>query len=300
MLASLRELSLDAQAGHFGLGAFNVIHLEHATAFVRAAERAQCPVVLQISENAVKYHGDLEPIALAALAIARKSAVPVVVHLDHVKQRALIEEAARLGFPSVMFDGSTMPDDENREATAEVVAYCHAHGVDVEAELGEVGGKNGVHDPTARTSPDAAAAFLRDTAVDLLAVAVGSSHAMTTQSARLDNDLIRAIRAAVDVPLVLHGSSGVSDDDIVAAIAVGITKVNVATHFNQILTETVRCELASDPTLVDSRKWFAPAREAVEDEAFRLLTLYRRAAEPASWASSWRQQADPNTHNHQS
>ncbi|MFZ0531317.1 MAG: class II fructose-bisphosphate aldolase [Propionicimonas sp.] len=274
MPTRLSALARDARSEGKGLGAFNVLHLEHATAFVRAAERAARPVVLQISENAVKYHGALEPLCLASLALARAAAVPVVVHLDHAEDTALVREAVALGIHSVMYDGSKLPDEENRATTREMVALCHAAGVDVEAELGEVGGKNGVHDPSARTAPADAAAFVADTGVDLLAVAVGSSHAMTTRDASLDQDLIRAIRAAVPVPLVLHGSSGVSDEGMQAAIRAGMTKINVSTHLNQVFTGSVRDTLAGDAALVDSRKWMRPARDAVENEALRLLKLY--------------------------
>jgi fructose-bisphosphate aldolase class II/tagatose 1,6-diphosphate aldolase GatY/KbaY len=208
------------------------------------------------------------------LSLARAATVPVVVHLDHAEDVDLIAEAVALGFTSVMYDGSKLPDDENRRITAEVVERCHAAGVDVEAELGEVGGKNGVHDPSARTRPDEAARFVADTGVDLLAVAVGSSHAMTSRDAVLDGDLIAALKDAVPVPLVLHGSSGVSDAGMQAAIAAGITKVNVSTHLNKTFTGAVREALAADPALVDSRKWLATARRAVQTEVERLLELY--------------------------
>jgi fructose-bisphosphate aldolase, class II len=274
VLRSLRDLATDAQSRGVGLGAFNVIHLEHATAFARAAERAGRPVVLQISENAVKYHGALEPICVATLAIARAASVPISVHLDHAEDVDLVREAVSYGISSVMYDGSKLPDEQNRATTRDIVALCHDAGIDVEAELGEVGGKNGVHDPSARTDPADAAQFVADTGVDLLAVAVGSSHAMTTRDAHLDEDLIRAIRAAVTVPLVLHGSSGVSDDGMRAAIASGMTKINVSTHLNKVFTGSVRASLAADPALVDSRKWLGPARSVVEDEALRLLQLY--------------------------
>ncbi len=275
MLVSLHEVARAARAAGVGLGAFNVIHLEHATAFVRAAEATGRPVVLQISENAVKYHGgDLTPIGRATLAVAEASAAPVVVHLDHAEDVELIRRAVELGFGSVMYDGSKLPDTANRETTRAVVEFCHGAAVDVEAELGEVGGKNGVHDPSARTSPADAARFVADTGVDLLAVAVGSSHAMTTRDARLDEDLIAQLRAAVDVPLVLHGSSGVSDVGMQRAIASGMTKINVSTHLNQIFTGAVRDVLVANPAMVDSRKWMAPARAAVEQESARLLELY--------------------------
>lgn len=278
MLASLAELARRAQGAGVGLGAFNVIHLEHATAFVRAAEAAGVPVVLQISENAVKYHGgDLTPIGRATLAVAERTDALVAVHLDHAEDVDLIRRAVELGFSSVMYDGSKLADAENRETTRIVVELCHAAGVDVEAELGEVGGKNGVHDPSARTSPVDAAAFVADTGVDLLAVAVGSSHAMTTRDARLNVELIAQLRAAVAVPLVLHGSSGVSDQGMQRAIAAGMTKINVSTHLNQVFTGAVRDVLAANPALVDSRKWMAPARAAVQVEAQRLLELYAAA-----------------------
>src|SRR5699024_1168567 len=148
--------------------------------------------------------------------------------------------ALDLGFTSIMYDGSRLPAEENVASTASVVGDAHARGVSVEAELGEIGGKNGVHDPSVRTDPAEAAEFVAATGVDLLAVAVGSSHAMATRGAVLDEDLIAAIAAAVDTPLVLHGSSGVSDEGMRAAIAAGMTKINVSTHLNQIFTTSVR------------------------------------------------------------
>ena len=157
--------------------------------------------------------------------------------------------------------------------TRAVVERCHAVGVSVEAELGEVGGKDGVHAPGARTSPAGAAAFVRDTGIDALAVAVGSSHAMTERTADLDLGLVARIRASVDVPLVLHGSSGVPDDGIAAAVRAGMTKINIATHLNAVFTDAVRTCLEQDPRLVDTREYLGPAREAVRAEAARLLEL---------------------------
>lgn len=275
MLTDLHSVAQACAADGTGLGAFNVIHLENARTFTRAAEQVERPVVLQISQNAVKYHdGLLEPIALGTLAVAKAAGVPVIVHLDHAEDEELCRRAIDSGFTSVMYDGSHLPDDANREATARIVEYAHAAGVSVEAELGEVGGKNGVHDPSARTDPGDAAQFVADTGVDLLAVAVGSSHAMTTRGAELDFDLITALRDAVPVPLVLHGSSGVSDDGMQAAIRAGMTKINVSTHLNKVFTGTVRDYLAEHPDVVDSRRWFAPAAAAQEAEVMRLLRLY--------------------------
>lgn len=273
--ADIRELAAQAAAAGEGLGAFNVIHLEHAAMLCSAAEQAGRPIVLQISENAAKYHGALEPILVATLAVARESSAPCVVHLDHAESTELIRAAVELGVQSVMYDGSHLPDEENVATTAEMAAFCHERGVSIEAELGEVGGKNGVHDPSARTDPGDAARFVEATGVDLLAVAVGSSHAMNTRDAELDLDLIAAIKAAVPVPLVLHGSSGVSDVGMQAAIRQGMTKINVSTHVNKVFTGAVREFLTANPDVVDSRKYFRAAEAAVVPEVARLLELYR-------------------------
>lgn len=270
---SLTSLLTPAAVAGRGVGAFNVFSLEHAEALVAGAAEAGTPVVLQLSQNAVRYHGSLAPIAVATLALARASAVRAVVHLDHATDVDLVHEAVALGVGSVMFDGSELTYEDNVRVTAEVVAHCHARGVDVEAELGEVGGKDGVHAPGVRTRPDEAAAFVAATGVDALAVAVGSSHAMTERSAALDLALVAELRAAVPVPLVLHGSSGVPDDEIVRAVRVGMTKINIATHLNKVFTGAVRAVLGENPALVDSRKYLGPARDAMAAETARLLVM---------------------------
>ena len=276
MLTPLTSVAAECRDDQTGLGAFSVIHLENAETLVAGAEDADRPVVLQISENAVKFHGgDLAPLAKATLHIAKDSTARVGVHLDHAKSLVLIREALALGFTSVMYDGSHLPDDENRATTAKVAHWCHDSGVTIEAELGEVGGKDGVHAPDVRTDPHDAAAFVADTGVDLLAVAVGSSHAMTTRDAELDLDLIGRLAEAVPVPLVLHGSSGVSDENMQLAIRAGMTKINVSTHLNQVFTTAVRQFLADNPGVVDSRKWTKPGHEAMRAEVARLLGLYR-------------------------
>lgn len=270
-LATLTDVLHREEPG--AVAAFNVIQLEHAQAYATAADRTGLPVVMQISQNCVRYHRELRPLLAATLAIAESVRQPVVVHLDHAQDRDLITHALDLGVTSVMFDGSTLPDEQNRAATAEVVRQCHAAGVSVEAELGEIGGKDGAHAPGVRTDPEAAAAFVRDTGVAALAVAVGSSHAMTDRTAVLDNDLIRRLAEQVPVPLVLHGSSGVDDAGLVAAVEAGMRKINIATHLNQVFTHAAVAALAAEPGLVDTRKYLGAARDAVADEAARLQEL---------------------------
>ena len=273
MLTDPIELSASARAAGRGVGAFNVIQVEHAEAFAEAAERAGCGLVMQISQNAAKYHGSLAPIALATLAVARESSAPIVVHLDHAEDRALVTQAIALGMNSVMYDGSKLDYAANVAATAEVVREAHAAGVSVEAELGEVGGKDGVHAPGVRTRPSEAVDFVGATGVDALAVAVGTSHAMTERTASLDLDLIRELRAAIRVPLVLHGSSGVPDGELTRAVEAGMTKINISTQLTRHFTAGLRDHLAAHPDLVDSRAYQGAARTALRNEAARLQRL---------------------------
>ncbi|SER98633.1 class II fructose-bisphosphate aldolase [Streptomyces qinglanensis] len=260
-----------ARAAGTGAAAFNVIHLETAEALVAAADETGLPLVLQISENCVRYHGSLAPITRAALALAEAARTDVSVHLDHITDPDLIRQGVEAGVGSVMIDASTLPYAQNVATTARLTSWCHERDVFVEAELGEVGGKDGVHAPGVRTDPEEALAFVAATGVDALAVAVGSSHAMRERTAKLDLELIARLREKLAVPLVLHGSSGVPDEELQAAIGAGMTKINISTHLVSVFTRSVRRVLETDPALIDSRKYVAPAREEVRSEAARLL-----------------------------
>ena len=273
-ITSTREMMDAAYRAGTGVGAFNVLHLETAEALVAAAEQAELPVILQISENCVKFHGSLTPIAAATLAIARESTAEVAVHLDHAEDPELALAAIELGFPSVMYDGAKLDYAENVRETARVVRAAHAAGVYVEAELGEIGGKDGAHAPGVRTDPREAAQFVTDTGVDALAVAVGSSHAMTERTASLDLDPISEIRRALAVPLVLHGSSGVPDQVIQAGIEAGLTKINVSTYLNTQFTAAIHEFFEANPRVVDSRKYLGAGRDALRDGAAELLRLF--------------------------
>ena len=270
-VAGMGEIVGPASVAGRGVGAFNVIGVEHAEGIVAGAEAAAAPVVLAISQNCVAYHGALEPIAAAVLAVAGAAAVPVAVHLDHATGEDLVRAAAAAGLGSVMYDASALPYAGNVAATARVTRWCHDRGMWTEAELGEIGGKDGVHSARARTRPDEAAGYAAATGVDALAVAVGSSHAMLTRDAVLDLDLIARIHRAVPVPLVLHGSSGVPDDGLAAAVTAGMTKINIATQLNKAYTAAVRASLAADPVLVDPRRYGAAGRDAIAGEVTRLL-----------------------------
>ncbi|MFI7386233.1 class II fructose-bisphosphate aldolase [Streptomyces sp. NPDC049813] len=254
--------------------AFNIVTLEHAEAVARACERAAAPAVLAVSHNAVRYHhDDPAPLLAAAAAVARRAAAPLALHLDHVEDEDLALRARELGCGSVMFDASRLPHAQNVARTAAVTARLHDDGIWVEAELGEIGGKDGVHAATARTDPADAAAYVRATGVDALAVAVGSSHAMTERTASLDQELIARLRAAVGVPLVLHGSSGVPDAALRSAVHHGMRKINFGTHLSAAFTRAVRDRLDAY-TGVDPRRYLAAGRDAVAaatEQRLRLL-----------------------------
>ncbi|MFE2374705.1 class II fructose-bisphosphate aldolase [Streptomyces sp. NPDC059398] len=262
--------------------AFNVITLEHAEAVARACERTSAPAVLAVSHNAVRYHhGDPAPLLAACAAVARRCGTPLALHLDHVEDAELALRANELECGSVMFDASRLPHTENVARTADVAGRLHTDGIWVEAELGEIGGKDGVHSATARTDPAEAAEYVTATGIDALAVAVGSSHAMTTRTASLDQELIGRLRDAVGVPLVLHGSSGVPDSALTAAVSGGMRKINFGTHLNTAFTEAVRADLGSRDG-VDPRRYLGAGREAVTDAVSALLRLLAPVPDPAS------------------
>ncbi|KAB8157440.1 fructose-bisphosphate aldolase [Streptomyces sp. 3MP-14] len=259
------------------VAAFNVITLEHAEAVARGAEEAGRPAILQISENAVRYHGGrVGPLAAASAAVAAASDAALSLHLDHVTDPELLRQAADAGFSSAMFDAGALPYAENVEATAAAARWAHGAGLWLEAELGYVGGKPdapaSAHAAGVRTDPDEAVAFVDRTGVDALAVAVGSSHAMTRRTATLDHGLIARLRAAVPVPLVLHGSSGVPDEELRAAIRAGMVKINFGTVLNKAFTHALRPIVASEPFPVDPRTYLSPARAAVAATVRDLLT----------------------------
>lgn len=276
-LAATGSLVADAVRDGHAVLAFNVITLEHAEGIAEGLEAAGVPGILQVSENAVRFHGGrMTPLVAACREVAALAGVPVSVHLDHVQDvglaRSAVAEAERLGISSLMVDAAHLPYEENVATTTQLAAAGHRTSLWVEAELGEIGGKDGAHAPGVRTDPDEAASFVERTGVDGLAVAVGSSHAMTTATARLDLDLIARLADRLPVPLVLHGSSGVPVPVLRDAVGAGIRKINVGTALNVGYTARVRRYLADDEAVTDPRKYLAPARDAVRDAVAGLAT----------------------------
>jgi len=263
-----RALVASAQKRARAVLAFNVISLEYAEGIVAGAERASAPVILQFSERAIRYHGGaIAPVLGACRELAATAGVPVALHLDHLQDPQFIEQGiglgAERGASSIMLDFSAHAHDENVSLTADYARRAHDAGFWVEAELGEIGGKDGAHAPGVRTDPVEARAFVAATGVDGLAVAVGSSHAMTSHSAQLDLTLIAELASAVSVPLVLHGSSGVSTAMLRDAVAAGVRKVNVGTALSVAFTSAVRDFLAANPSASDPRGYLGAARDAI-------------------------------------
>ncbi|WP_104190741.1 class II fructose-bisphosphate aldolase [Cryobacterium sp. Y82] len=277
-LATTRDLVDRAVAGNRAVLAFNMITLEHAEAIVTGVERANSTAILQVSENAIRFHGGkFSPIIAACARIAIEATVPISIHFDHFQDLALtelaIDLAAEFGVSSIMVDAARLPYGQNIQQTCALTQRAHAQGLWVEGELGEIGGKDGPHSPFARTHPDEARDFVQKTAVDGLAVAVGSSHAMTSQNARLDMALIAELVLGVPVPLVLHGSSGVADETLVGAIAAGMRKINVGTALNVVFTREVRRFLDMNLAVTDPRKYIRKGSESMARTVTHLCTL---------------------------
>lgn len=264
-----------ARKARFAVGAFNADNMEMLQAIVEAAEEERAPVILQVSGGTIEYAG-LSMAAAMIKAAAAQVDVPVVLHLDHGKGLEQNMRCLREGFTSLMFDGSALPYEENVAQTARLAKIAHSVGIPLEAELGMVlqTGATPQEVEAAMTDPDQARDFVQRSGCDALAVAIGSVHAMRGRGAELDNERLRAISDRVDVPLVLHGSSGVKHESVVEAIQNGICKVNVATHLRQGFVAGMREALEAMPDEVDFRKLLAPAREAAKERVREKMRLF--------------------------
>lgn len=267
-LVNSRELLLDAQRRHYAVGAFNVENMEMMQAVVAAAEAERAPVILQTTPSTLKYAGTATFAAMAR-AVAEHTRAPVAIHLDHGDSFGLCVKAAADGYTSIMIDGSKLPLEENIalvRQVAEMAACCSGRPA-VEAELGRLGGKEDSLEvkpgEDLYTDPEEAARFVRETGIDSLAVAIGTAHGFYKGEPKLDFDRLAQLQAAVPVPLVLHGSSGVPDADVQRAVSSGVCKVNFATELRAAYTDAVRHTLAGDSALYDPKKFGAPGRDAV-------------------------------------
>ncbi len=266
-----------ALEGHFAVGAFNANNMEQIQGIVDAANEEKSPVILQVSQGAIDYAGLGFATAMVKVA-AEEASVPVALHLDHGASFEQNVICLRAGFTSLMFDGSKLPYEENVAITAKIVEMASVVGIPVEAELGKVlQSRDKVTEEQVRaamTDPDQAADFVARTGISSLAVAIGSVHAMEAAEAELDIDRLKAIRAKVNIPLVLHGSSGVKESSEVEAIQYGICKINVATMLNQAFIKGILDGYAANPKNIDPRKWLALSRDGVKEVVRSKMRLF--------------------------
>lgn len=266
-LVTSEKMLLDAQKGGYAVGAFNIENMEMVKAVLAAAEELKAPVMLQTTPGTIKY-GTVETYAAIVKAEAEKVSVPVCLHLDHGNSFELAVQAMHAGYTSVMIDGSHEDFENNIAVTKKVVDVAKALGIPVEAELGKVGGKEDDLEADADTNTDPAEAkeFAERTGVSSLAVAIGTAHGFYVGTPVLDKPRVSAIKELVSVPLVLHGASGLSEEDVKECVERGMCKVNFATELRAAYTAAVKKLLEEKPETYDPKKLGAVAMEAVKEQ----------------------------------
>ena len=268
MLVTTKEMLLDAQAGHYAVGAFNVESLEFVMAVIKAAEDKKSPVIMQTTPGTVKY-ANLDYFAAMCKVAADAASVPVAIHLDHGDGFDRCVQAMHAGYTSVMIDGSHVPFEDNIALTASVTKVAAPLGIPVEAELGKVGGKEddgpAVEGENPYTDPDEAEEFVARTGCGSLAVGVGTAHGVYKGTPHIEQGVLKEIRSRLEIPLVLHGTSGVPDDQVAEAIRNGICKVNYATELRQAFTKGFMGYMAANPDCFDPKKPNKPGMQEIYD-----------------------------------
>lgn len=305
-LVAPHDILWRARAEHWAVGAFNTSNLEVTQAIVWALRDARAPGIIQTSEAAIQYAG-LDTLRDIVRGVAASVDVPIVLHLDHGKSMEIARRCIDAGYGSVMIDGSALALAENIVLTTEVVTLAHAKGVWVEGEVGAIPGKEGMtravgrRHPPARiedsrgdlgqeavgndflTDPDEARTFARETGVDALAISVGQSHGAFRGIEKVQFERLKAIHAAVDVPLVLHGGSGLPDDEVRRSLSFGIVKVNIDTELREAFHDTVAGHAENAPEhSIDPRTILAPARDAVQRVVSQKVALLGSAGKAST------------------
>lgn len=279
MLVNMNEVLKPAQKGKYGVGLFNAVSLELARGIIAAAEQTGSPVIMGTAEVLLPY-GPLEELSYFLIPMAKKAKVPVVIHLDHGLKKETCLKALELGFTSVMYDCSTEPYDINVQKVKEMADIAHSYGATIEGELGHVGDNEGsaegsshLKDPSAfYTDPKQAKDFVEKTGVDALAIAVGTAHGAYKLPPKLDFDRIQTIAGTIDVPLVLHGGSGLTDSDFKKAIEKGISKINIFTDINIAAVEAeFKAFTSMNKGIIDL---IPAAVEAVKQEVTKKMQLF--------------------------
>lgn len=271
-LVTTEKMLLDAQQGHYAIAAFNIENLEMAMAVAAAAKETGMPIIMQTTPSTVKYSSLLYLRKIASVA-AKAAGVPIAIHLDHGESFELAMQGVRAGYTSIMIDGSHNVFQENIKLTRSVVEVCAPCGVPVEAELGKVGGKEDDMEGGCGgyTEPDEAVEFVAKTGVNSLAVAIGTAHGVYAGVPKLDVERLSAIRRVVDIPLVLHGASGIPDEAVRDCISRGICKVNFATELRIAYSDGVKEYLAANPAAFDPKKYGAVGMAKVKALAIQKI-----------------------------
>lgn len=270
-LVTSKELLLDAQRNNYAVGAFNANNMEIVQAIIETANEESSPVIVQASQGAIKY-AELNMIVSMVKTMAESVTIPVVLHLDHGTDFFQNILCLRAGFTSLMFDGSKLPFYENVEMTKKVVEMAHACNIPVEAEIGQIGKMDSSDEPGVAlerikeymADPEQAAKFVKQTGIDSLAAAVGTIHGCKDTIAKLDLARIEKIKSLTGIPLVLHGASGVDDDELKKGISSGICKVNIDTRIRVAFTTAIKEYMLQNPGEVDPRKPLGYAKEAAK------------------------------------
>ncbi|RIH73295.1 fructose-bisphosphate aldolase [Vibrio splendidus] len=273
MLVNLNDLLPDAAASNYSVPCFNVFGFEDARAVVEAAEEVNKAVILACNKDVVDFYG-VETAAAMFLGLATKSAVPVCLHLDHTYEEDIVYRALKAGFSSVMFDGSQLSLEENIARTRKVADVAHALGASVEGEIGSVPYDEGRdHIKTIDTSPADAARFARESGADCVAISVGNVHRLTEPTCTIDFGLLDRIAAEVTIPLVIHGASGIRDEDMARLKQSRVSKFNIGTCLRQALGNNLRGYMNDEPEKFDRIYFMQKAMPYVKDEAIRNFEL---------------------------
>jgi fructose-bisphosphate aldolase, class II len=276
-LVSMNAFLPQAKKEGFAVGQFNVNNLEFVQAIIEAGKEERSPLIFGASEGAIRYMGLNNVVALAKAA-AEEADVPVALHLDHGSSFEVVMKCIRVGFSSVMFDGSHYPFEENIRLTKKVVEAAHAVGVSVEGELGTIGGVeddlNVSEEDAALADPEQAIRFWEETKVDAMAIAVGTAHGMYKGEPKIRYDIIEKVASQIEAPIVLHGGSGVPDESIQKAVSLGVGKINVNTENQVAMVKVVRELLDKNPDMIDPRKYLGPAREAIKETVKAKMRLF--------------------------
>ncbi len=275
MLVSSKQMILEAKKGGYAIGCFNTSDLEITKAIIAAAESENSPIIISTSEKAIEYAG-LETLSMIIIEEARRSKIPIALHLDHGQTLQTVEKCIRAGYTSIMFDGSKKALEENELMTRHAVELAHHAGLPCEGELGHLG-KAGINQSDL-TDPADVTGYIERTGVDFLAVSIGSQHgSLGSGSEKLNLGLLSEIKKLTQVPLVLHGASGVAEEDVRQAIKAGISKINIDTDIRQTFTSALKRVFEQEPQASDPRDVLTEAMSAVRDLVKNKISLFGSA-----------------------